>query len=109
VPSNLVSPILWQVIPFKDPDAWSSFLGDHDQWHQILGRATGAGWQPVDDLREKGGLLAHQTMHNDLADALNIPRPGDLVSYDLKKKDEFTGWNWLHSLDHLRLQSVTGL
>lgn len=120
--SGLISPLLWQTIPFTDPDAWDAFLGDHQAWHETLAKATGTAWQPV-DLRMTGGpndavartklsraaLAINQQMHHDVADALGAARSGDLVSYDLSDRDQFVGWGWVHALDHERLRQVAGL
>jgi|SRR6185503_7714052 len=119
---GLQSPLLWQSIPFEDPDSWDDFLGQHQAWHETLARATGSSWQPL-DLRMVGGpadatsrvklqraaLSINQQMHHDVADALGIARSGDLVSYDLSDRDQFVGWGWVHALDHERLRQVAGL
>ena len=119
---GLMSPLLWQSIPFEDPDSWEDFLGQHQLWHEALARATGTAWQPL-DLRITGGpmdaearakltraaLAENQQMHHDVADALGVARSGDLVSYDLRDRDEFVGFGWVHSSDHERLRQVAGL
>lgn len=122
MPNNLIDPLLWQTIPFEDVDAWEDFLGMHEQWHETLARATGTSWSPL-DLRAQGGppdaeskvklqrsaLMVNQQMHYDVADALDINRAGDLVSYDLTNRDQYVGWLWVHSLDHARLRTAAGL
>lgn len=122
MPSNLISPLLWQTVPHDDVDAWEDMLGQHQAWHETLARATGTSWQPL-DLRMVGGppdaearvkmqrasLAVNQQMHHDVADALNVARAGDLVSYDLTDRDQLVGWLWTHSLDHERLRQAAGL
>jgi len=116
--SSLISPLLWQGIPYDDPDSWSDFLGYHDQWHQVIAKALpGAAvrdpvggaprLQILDDLKEQGE--AHQAMHDQIADRLGIPRGGDIASANLKNKDEFTNWQFVHALDHQRFRIVLGL
>jgi hypothetical protein len=119
---GLISPLLWQLIPFGDPDSWEDFLGQHQAWHETLAKATGTGWQPV-DLRMLGGpeteesaerltrtaLAINQQMHYDVADALGVVRDGDLVSYNLRERDEYVAWLWTHALSHERLRQVAGL
>ena len=119
---NLIDPLLWQTIPFEDPDAWEDFLGQHQQWHEALAKVTQTAWQPL-DLRPVGGgltpeakvkmqrasLMVNQQMHWDVADFLEINRSGDLVSYDLTNRDQYVGWLWVHSLDHSRLRVAAGL
>lgn len=119
---GLISPLLWQLVPFADVDAWDDFLGQHEAWHQALARVTGTAWHPL-DLRIAGGpetpearqkltraaLALNQQMHHDVADALGISRSGDLVSYDLTDRDRYTGFLWVHALDHERLRQAAGV
>ena len=111
--TSLISPLIWQGIPFDDPDSWSDFLGYHDQWHRVIATTIRsqlgkeARWQTLDDLKEQGG--AHQTMHDEIADRLGIPRGGDIASANLKDKDEFTNWQFVHALDHQRFRLVLGI
>ncbi len=108
MPSSMISPLLWQSVPFRDNDAWLDFLGQHDRWHQAFGVQLKIPWVPLDDLREE--LSAHQRLHDATADALKIPRAGDLTSYDLKNnRDSYTSWHFLHSTDHQRLRLAAGL
>jgi len=114
--------LLWQLIPFEDVDAFEDFQGQHQQWHESLAKATGTSWHPL-DLRAQGGpkdqttatkmsraaMGVHQTMHHAVADALQVGRSGDLVSYDLSVRDYFVGWSWVHALDHERLRVAAGL
>ena len=120
--SNLISPALWQTIPFEDPDAWEDFLGQHQESHEVWAKMTQTAWTPI-DLRIVGGgmtpeakqkltraaLGQNQQMHWDTADALGISRSGDLVSYDLTNRDQYVGWLWVHSLDHTRINAVLGI
>lgn len=111
--SNLISPLLWQGIPFDDPDSWVDFLGYHDQWNLAIVNAiqTRFGvkvrWQILDDLKEQGST--HQEMHDAFADAMKISRGGDIASANLKDKNEFTNWQFVHALDHQRYRLVLGI
>jgi hypothetical protein len=37
----LISPLLWQGLPFKHADGEMDFLGMHDHWHAMLGKTIG--------------------------------------------------------------------
>lgn len=108
-----MSPLLWQGVPFDDPDSWADFLGVHDQWNLMLAKEIQAltrkvlPFQVMDDLKEQGSV--HQNFHDAVADALGIPRGGDIASANLKDKDEYTNWTYVHALDHERFRLVLGL
>lgn len=106
-PTNLISPLLWQGIPFDDPDSWTDFLGFHDRWHQVISTKLNIRWQILDDLKEQGE--SHQAMHDLIADTLKISRGGDIASANLKDKNEFTNWQYVHALDHQRFRLVMGI
>ena len=110
--TNLISPLLWQGVPYDDPDSWSDFLGYHDQWHLAIARALpngspGSRWQTLDDLKSQG--TSHQDMHDAIADTLGIPRGGDISSANLENKDEYVNWQYVHALDHQRFRLVMGI
>lgn len=111
--TGLISPLLWQGIPFDDPDSWTDFLGYHDRWNQAIVSAIKSQfgvvtrWQILDDLKEQGS--SHQAMHDLFADAMKIPRGGDIASANLKDKNEFTNWQYVHALDHQRFRLVLGI
>ena len=105
--TNLISPLLWQGIPFDDPDSWQDFLGFHDRWHQVISTKLKIRWQILDDLKEQGS--SHQAMHDLIADTLKISRGGDIASANLKEKNEFTNWQYVHALDHQRFRLVMGI
>ena len=105
--SGLVSPLLWQSVPFKEPDAWLDFLGQHAWWHRELAKATKQSYTNLDDLRNN--LEPHAHMHEEVAAALGINPNTDLSSYDLTTEQAFIGWMWVHSLDHERFRTATGL
>lgn len=105
--SSLISPLSFQSVPFGDPDAWLSFLRDHDMWHTELAKQTQSRIVLLDDLRSN--LEPHALMHDELATAYNVSPVGDLISFDLNDEGSFQSWTYLHSLDHQRFQAASGL
>lgn len=103
----MMSPLLWQTIPFTDQDAWLDFLGTHQDWHRQMSRITATSFNLYDDL--KNTLDQHGQDHDNLADALSLPRAGDLTSFDLNDPTSFAGWMWIHALDSERLRQKAGL
>ena len=111
-PTTLISPLLWQGIPFEDPDAWDDFLGFHDQWHIVIVKTIsvlGGNVKRInlDDLKTQGTY--HQQMHDAIADFLQIPRGGDIASANLEDKSEFINWQFVHALDHQRFRIALGI
>ena len=107
MPSNLMSPLIWQGVPYGDADSFLDFLGVHTAWHGALASVTGTPELTYDDLRTQ--LLRHAEIHNALAKALQIPPPTDLVSYDLNDRDSFDGFMATHALEHNRLRFAAGI
>lgn len=105
--TNLLSPLLWQSVPFQDEDSFLDFMGVHDQWHRILATSTKTRWRNLDDLKTE--LQPHAEMHDDLADSLGLSRVADLVSYDLTNKESFISFMQANALDHQRLRAAAGL
>jgi hypothetical protein len=104
----LISPLLWQGLPFKHADGEMDFLGMHDKWHAMLGKSLGGIPEyRLDNLKDMGEI--HQSLHDQMADALGDIRAPDFALYDLEQR---TGWilfMQLHSLEHERLRQGTGL
>lgn len=105
--SNLMSPLLWQSVPFKDEDAFTDFLGQHNRWHALLSQLTNTRFVNTDDLREQ--LDNNARMHADVADALGIPRVDDLRSFDLTNEESFVSFLYLESRDLQRLRQSAGV
>lgn len=103
----MISPLLWQALPFEDETAWLDFLRQHEATHIELARLTKTRIQTLDDLRDD--LQPHATMHNVLADLFSLARVTDLVGYDLRDESSFYGFSSVHALDHVRLASAIGL
>ena len=128
--SSLISPLLWQSIPFRGPnksvppgqefvpygvleapdfgdDAFADFQGQHQQWHIELAKLTNTRFVLMDDLKDN--LQPHGTMHRDVALALGVSPVTDLESFDLRDETSWVSWHFLNSQDHSRFQLVTGL
>jgi hypothetical protein len=103
----MISPLLWQSVPFGDPDAYFDFLRSHESWHFELAKATKTRFQLLDDLREN--LQPHQTMHDALALAFGITRVADLTSFDLSDEQSWLGWHTLNAQDHERFRIASGI
>lgn len=105
----LISPLLWQGIPFKHPEGEPDFYGHHDFWHQALARRVGS---PVPDyrfdlLQEMADI--HQRVHEQLATALLIDPPSDFSLYDLEQRQGWVLFMQIHSLEHERLRVAAGI
>jgi hypothetical protein len=104
----LISPLLWQGLPFKHADGEMDFLGMHDHWHAALGRQVGgiADYR-LDNLKDMGDI--HQKLHDQLARALQIEPPADFSLYDLEQRQGWVLFMQSHSIEHERLRAATGL
>ena len=107
MPSNLISPLLWESIPFADETAFLDWLGQHQFWHNALSQVTGTPVLLFDDLRME--MLRHADTHAAVAHALQIPVAPDLASYDLRDRESFEGFHQVHALDHDRLRKAAGI
>lgn len=104
---NGLPPLLWQSVPFGDPDSWLDFLGYHAIWHSELAKVTGTIYVATDDLKTE--LLKHSEMHAQLDKALRIPSAYDLVSYDLSDRQSFEGFMQTHGNLHQQERLAAGL
>jgi hypothetical protein len=105
----LISPLLWQGIPFRHPEGEPDFYGFHDRWHRALSVHVGI---PLADYRfdalpDMGDI--HQRVHAQLADALGLVAPSDFSLYDLRQRSGWVLFQQLHSLEHERLRAATGI
>ncbi len=112
----VMSPSLWQDVPYGDSDAWQDFLGVHSIQHgqldkKILALKPGFALKryPLGDGGEGDWLFANQQQHVSECLALGIAGPPDLQSYDLKDKTQFLAWNQLHAQEHKRMNTAAGL
>ena len=103
----MMNPVLWQVVPFKDPDAFTDFLWVHDQAHLVLAKLTGVPWFPTDDLKQNPER--HAQAHIALAKALQIPQVDDLQSFDLSDETSYLSFMLINSQDHMRLNTAAGV
>jgi len=105
--SNLISPLLFQSVPFGSETAWLDFLGQDASWHYELAKATGTSYRLIDDLKQN--LEGHAAMHNEVADALGVTKVGDLTSFDLEDETSFVSFMFLESSDLQRMRAAAGL
>lgn len=107
MPCNLFPPVLFQGVPFGDPDAFTDWSGAHELWHRVLAEATGTAYRPMGDLRTD--LMPHDQMHKLVARALGIPAAYDLLSYDLRERASFSGFMVVNGQDHERFRAALGI
>lgn len=105
--SGLISPLLFQSVPFGSETAWLDFLGSCGAWHYELARATGTSYRLIDDLKQN--LASHAAMHNELADSLGVTRAADLESFSLEEETSFISFMFLESADLTRFRAPAGL
>ena len=104
----LISPLLWQGLPFEHPDGELDFLGMHDHWHAILAKAlTSIPDYRLDNLKDMGDI--HQRLHDEMARALVIEPPPDFSLYDIEQRQGWQLFMQSHSIEHERLRTATGL
>lgn len=107
--SGLISPLLWQGLPFEHPEGTLDFYGQHDFWHQALARTVG---NPIPDYRldrlpDLGDV--HQRLHEVTARTLLIDPPSDFSLYDLRQREGWVLFMQIHSLEHERLRLAAGI
>lgn len=104
----LISPLLWQGLPFKHADGEMDFLGMHDKWHAMLSKRIGGIAEfRLDNLKDMGEI--HQRLHDELTQSLDIEASPDFSLYDLEDRQGWALFMQLHSIEHERLRSATGL
>jgi hypothetical protein len=104
----LLSPLLWQGLPFKHADGEMDFLGMHDHWHAALGKAAGGIPEfRLDNLKDMGEI--HQRLHDELTQTLGIEPSPDFSLFDLNQAQGWALFMQLHSIEHERLRAATGL
>lgn len=105
---SLISPLLWQGLPYKHADGEMDFLGMHDKWHAMLGKTIGEIPEyRLDNLKEMGEI--HDHLHSEMARRLGIEESSDFSTYDLATRNGWTLFMQLHSIEHERLRAATGL
>ncbi len=66
---------------------------------------------PIDPIKMsdfKGWLYTHQSMHNSVNTALNLPG-NDLTDVDPQKLDQLTTWIQLHATEHVAWGNALGI
>jgi hypothetical protein len=105
--SNLISPLLFQSVPFGSETAYRDFLGQLGSWHIELAKSTGTSYRLLDDLKDN--LEGHAAMHNEVADALGITKVADLTSFDLTDETSWISFLFLEASDLTRFRTAAGL
>lgn len=104
----LISPLLWEGIPFGHPDGEADFYGHHDFWHAQLAQITKTVPQyRFDRLPDMGDV--HQMIHVALARAFSLSAPSDFSLYDLRQRQGWVLFQQIHSLEHERLRTAAGI
>jgi len=105
--ANLLPPVLWQSVPFGDPDARADWKLHHGIWHQVLAQITKAPFFNFDDLEVE--LVRHAEIHDFNSDALKISRPVDLTSFDLRDRSSWYSFMVTHAQQHARENAAAGI
>jgi len=104
----LISPLLWQAIPFGLPEGMLDFLGQHDLWHRTLAaKAPAVQIVNLDQLPEI--MDVHDDIHTALARALHLSPPPDFSLYDIRQRSGWVLFSQSHALEHERLRAATGI
>ena len=110
----MVDVSLWASIPFRNPTAWTDFLGEHALWHRALAetvfRLNGINYRTY-PLGDGGGIewmQAHQQEHIGANHALGLGSPADMED-DLSTAEAHASWCFIHSQEHRLLRSAAGI
>jgi hypothetical protein len=111
----MISPQLWEEIPFGDVHAWQAFLGDHARMHSLTYyQAVQQGkpkWNTY-PLGDGGGvewLCAHYQEHLAINSSYGLTPPPDLASYNLKDPEQFLDWMEAHGEEHVRINQAANI
>lgn len=105
---SLISPLLWEGIPYGHPEGMFDFFGQHDLWHRALARRVpSVPIVPLDNLPEM--LDVHDEIHRALNQALRLSPPQDFSLYDLHQRQGWILFSQSHSIEHARLRAATGI
>ena len=107
MPLNVLPIVLWETVPFGDPDAFTDWLLPHWLAHIAVAEKTGTSLVPLDDLRKES--FAHAQMHKDQAAKLGLPVTFDFAGYDLSDKSSFYDFMLSHATAHGQLNQAAGL
>lgn len=108
----MISPSLWEQLPFGDVQAWTAFLGEHAQAHTLIATQAVRLGKPryaTYPLGDGGGvewLTAHYFEHRSINHSLSLTPPPDLASYDLTDPEQFGDWLEAHAAEHERIHQV---
>jgi hypothetical protein len=100
------SPLLWQSIPFGQPEGMLDFFGLHDQVHAALAKHVGTvSIVRLDNLPEM--MDVHDDQHKAINQALGLSPPTDFSLYDIKQRQGWVLFAAAHALEHARLRAAT--
>lgn len=111
----MIDPIVWAALPFKNPTAWTDFVGTFGLWHRCLSPViftrTGKTYRtyPLGDGGATEWLQAHQQEDAGACAALGIAGPPDMRSFDLSRADDFASWTFIVANEHRRIAAAAGM
>lgn len=110
-----VDPSVWSNVPFKNPTAWTDFVGTHYLYHVGLAQhvtlTTGETYRvyPIGDAGG-GDVWQHavQETYLNACRALGVSPPGELADFDLNDENDFASFTFLISQTARRLREAAG-
>lgn len=111
----MIDPSVFSNVPFKNPTAWSDFVGTHWLYHRALAehvtRTTGAAYRvyPIGDGGSDVWQHAVEQTYVNACNALGVSGPGELAGFDLTDENDFASFTFLISQTLRRLREAAGL
>src|SRR5262249_7925819 len=102
-------------MPYKNQDAFSDFMGQHDLWWRALTQqiflltGTTIRTYPLGTGGGSDWLARLQQQYENASTALGIAQPPDLETYDLSQPGDFASWTWILSQQARQLAVASGL
>jgi hypothetical protein len=104
----LIDPLLWEGLPFGQPEGTLDFFGTHDLWHRALAaKVPTVQIIPLDNLAEM--MDAHDDLHLALTRGLGLTDPTQFALYDIRQRAGWVLFQQIHSLEHQRLRVAAGV
>jgi hypothetical protein len=104
---SLLPPVLWESVPFGDPDAFLDWNLQHWLAHIALAKKTNTPTYLLDSLQDDS--FPHALMHQDVSLALQIPLGFDFAGYDLKDRESYEFFMLANAAHHQQLNAAAGL
>ena len=113
----MIDPRLWSSTPFRNKNALLDLNGQLELFHRALADQIARNLHKtyyVYALGTPGATVENwmnslQTQCSSAAQALGIPQPPDLESYDLSDEGDFASWTFQVGQFHRGLQLAAGL